>query len=104
MQLNIKLVYIALGCLLLSGSVLLLISVRAQAPQKAQIAFCSNRDGGEGKIYVMDADGKNPHRLTNNPSWDEWPSWFDPAVASSVSPAGKLGTTWGKIKHELFSR
>ena len=138
-----------LNCLLLSGSVLLLVSVWAQASQQAQIAFTSDRDGGNWEIYVMDADGKNQRRLTNNPAfdwdpawspdgkmiafesdrdgawtweiyvmdadgknqrnltnnpaWDRWPSWFDPA-ARSVSPAGKLETTWGKIKHELFSR
>ena len=191
MQLNMKLVHIALGCLLLSGGVLLLVSVRAQAPQQAQIAFGSDRDGngeiyvmdadgknqrrltnnpasdqmeawspdgkmiafgsnrdgndeiyvmdadgnnqrrltnnpaqdfgpawspdgkmiaftsgrdGNGEIYVMDVDGKNPRNLTNNPAEDSFPSWFDPAFASkAVSPAGKLGTTWGKRKHELFT-
>ena len=102
MQINMKLVHIALGCLLLSGGVLLLVSVWVQAPQKTQIAFTSNRDGN-CEIYVMDADGKNQRNLTNNPADDCWPSWFDPA-ARSVSSAGKLGTTWGKIKHELFSR
>ena len=56
MKLNMKLVHIALGCLLLSGGVLLAVNVWAQAPQKAQITFSSNRDGN-GEIYVMDADG-----------------------------------------------
>ncbi len=46
---------------------------------RGQIAFFSNRDGN-GEIYVMDADGKNLRRLTNNPAADEWPSW---------SPEGK---------------
>jgi len=92
-----------LGCLLLSGVILLSVSVWAQAPQQAQIAFYSNRDGND-EIYVMDADGKNQRNLTNNPAGDWAPSWFDPAFAHPVSPAGKLGTTWGKIKHELFSR
>jgi hypothetical protein len=103
MQINMKLVHIALGCLLLSGGVLLLVSVCAKAPKKAQIAFQSNWDGNY-EIYVMDADGNNPRRLTNNPADDWCPSWFDPAFAHPVSPAGKLGTTWGKIKHGLFSR
>ena len=95
MKLTMKLVHIALGCLLLSGSIL--VSVWAQAPQKAQIAFVSDRDG-KSEIYVMDADGKNPRRLTDNPAYDESPKWFDPAFAQSVYPAGKLGTTWGEIK------
>ena len=84
MQLNMKLVYIALCCLLLSGGVLLSVSAWAQAPQQAQIAFGSDRDGN-GEIYVMDADGNNQRNLTNNPAVDSGPSWFDPAVARSVS-------------------
>ena len=74
MQLNMKLAHIALGCLLLSGGVLLSVSVWAQTPQKAQIAFYSNRDGND-EIYVMNADGNNPHNLTNNPANDSGPAW-----------------------------
>jgi hypothetical protein len=73
-------------------------------PQQAQIAFYSNRDDGNLEIYVMDADGNNQRNLTNNSADDSWPRWFDPDVVLTVSPAGKLKTTWGKIKHELFSR
>ena len=41
---------------------------------QARIAFVSDRDGNR-EIYVMDADGGNPRRLTNNPV-DDWdPSW-----------------------------
>jgi len=72
MQLNMKLVYIALGCLLLSGGIL--VSVWAQAPQQAQIAFTSKRDGNY-EIYVMDADGNNQRNLTNNPAGDMDPAW-----------------------------
>jgi len=38
------------------------------------IAFVSTRDGN-GEIYVMDASGSNPRRLTNNRVWDGYPSW-----------------------------
>ena len=41
---------------------------------QAQIAFVSKRDGNF-EIYVMDADGGNPRRLTNNPAKDHSPSW-----------------------------
>ena len=49
---------------------LLLAVVAAQA----QIAFSSKRDGNY-EIYVMDAHGRNPRRLTNHPHRDLSPSW-----------------------------
>ena len=55
----------------------LMVCVDAQA----RIAFSSNRDGHvrngfpTAEIYVMDADGKNQRRLTNNPANDHSPSW-----------------------------
>lgn len=39
-----------------------------------QIAFVSTRDGN-GEIYVMNADGSNPQRLTNWRQWDGYPAW-----------------------------
>ncbi len=42
------------------------------APRK--IAFTSNRDGNY-EVYVMDADGTNPTRLTNNTTYDRVPAW-----------------------------
>jgi Tol biopolymer transport system component len=75
----------------------------AWSPDGKMIAFnaISNRDENSG-IYVMDADGKNQRRLTNNPTLDCGPIWFDPAVAHPVSPVGKQ-TIWDMIK-QLFSR
>jgi len=40
----------------------------------SRIAFESVRDGN-GEIYVMDADGSNQTRLTNNPADDGSPAW-----------------------------
>ena len=40
----------------------------------SKIAFVSNEDGNQ-EIYVMDADGSNPTRLTNNPDVDTQPNW-----------------------------
>ncbi len=39
-----------------------------------QIVFFSNRDGN-GEIYLMNADGSNPTRLTYDASADNLPSW-----------------------------
>ncbi len=44
------------------------------APTVGQIAFASDRDGN-GEVYVMDADGSNQTRLTNNPALDAYPAW-----------------------------
>jgi len=38
------------------------------------IAFCSENTGG-GDIYVMEADGSNPRRVTTNDDVDHWPAW-----------------------------
>ena len=53
------------------------------SPNGKRIVFMSARDGhvdgGHGapiyEIYVMDADGGNLRKLTNNPSDDRYPSW-----------------------------
>ena len=45
------------------------------SPDGQRIAFVSNREGKGDEVYVMDADGKNPHNLTNNPSYDGFSSW-----------------------------
>jgi len=53
MQLEGKLAYIALSCVLLLSSIVLLINVLAQAPKQVQIAFHSEWDGNF-EIYVME--------------------------------------------------
>ena len=40
-----------------------------------RIAFISVRNGGINQIYVMDADGKNPIRLTDGPRQKREPDW-----------------------------
>ena len=44
-------------------------------PAGNSIAFVSSREGNF-EIYVMDADGSNPTRLTNSPGWDGDPAWY----------------------------
>ena len=59
---------------LASVIVLVLTPLMAVVDAQAQIAFSSEREGNP-EIYVMDTDGKNQHRLTNNPNDDWVPSW-----------------------------
>ena len=63
--------------------VLVLTPLMVAVEVQAQIAFSSNRDGHihprhgwpTYEIYVMDNDGNNQRRLTNNPNFDKDPSW-----------------------------
>ena len=48
--------------------------VASQGDGASQIVFVSDRDG-DPEIYVMDADGNNLRRLTNDPSLDFGPAW-----------------------------
>jgi hypothetical protein len=43
--------------LMLLGGAVLLVNIRAQVPQQAQIVFQSDQDGPY-EVYVMDIDGK----------------------------------------------
>lgn len=52
------------------------------SPDGSQIAFASNRDGSDFKLWVMNADGGNPRPLTPAGAYaDVFPTW---------SPDGKL--------------
>ena len=70
MQRRYNLGYFLLASVVVLGIMPLMVCVDAQA----QIAFSSNRDG-DFEIYVMDADGGNQRRLTNNSDADLSPSW-----------------------------
>ncbi len=48
----------------------------AWSPDGSRIAFYSGRDGNF-EIYVMNADGTNPTRVTNDPAQDRHPAWSD---------------------------
>ena len=65
-----KLTHLILVGVVVLGLAPLMVAAEAQA----QIAFASNRDGDKD-IYVMDADGGNLRRLTNNRDGDSDPVW-----------------------------
>ena len=70
MQRRYSLAHFLLAGVIVLVLTLLMVCVDAQA----QITFVSDRDGNS-EIYVMDNDGGNPRRLTNNPDGDFQPSW-----------------------------
>jgi Tol biopolymer transport system component len=63
------------------------------SPDGQRIAFTSDRDGNS-EIYVMDADGANPTRLTINAARDYAPTWSPDgtklAFASTRTGAGDI--------------
>ena len=50
------------------------LQISAQAPTTAKIAFSSNRDGN-WEIYLMNSDGSQQKRLTQNSARDFSPVW-----------------------------
>ena len=66
--------YNLIHLLLASFIVLVLTSLMAGVDAQARIVFMSDRDGNR-EIYVMDNDGGNQRRLTNNRDADSSPSW-----------------------------
>ena len=69
-------------------------AVGEEAPPPARIAFTSTRDGN-GEIYVMDADGSNQTRLTDDLAPDSSPAWSPDgtriAFTSDRSGVGNTG-------------
>ena len=57
--------------ILASVVVLVLTPLMVGADPQAQIAFSSNRNGNQ-EIYVMDADGGNLRKLTNDLFFNNW--------------------------------
>ena len=45
------------------------------SPDGKQIAFLSDREGGDTDIWVMAADGSNPRRLAKNPGEESMGAW-----------------------------
>jgi len=62
------------GCVVFALVCCLALVLPAAAVDSGKIAFVSSRDGNN-EIYVMNPDGSNIIRLTNNPAADFTPAW-----------------------------
>ncbi len=85
------------------------------SPDGKKIAFASKRDGnseifyGNCEIYVMNADGSNQTRLTNNPSFDMAPSWSPDgkkiafySLRNDVPPEKDARQWWYELNAEIY--
>ena len=54
------------------------------SPDGSQIIFQTDRDRNF-EVYVMNADGSQPHNLTDHRGRDYWPEWWAPSAAG-ISP------------------
>ena len=66
------------------------------SPDGKRIAFTSYRNGGNIQIFVMDSDGQNPIRLTDE-VWDKDPDWSPDGqkiAFTGYKDAGLGGAAW----------
>jgi TolB protein len=64
----------------------------APSPDGSKIAFMSSREGNNYEIWVMNADGSNPKRLTENNNNDGLPTWSPDG--QSIAFASDRGGAW----------
>lgn len=61
----------------------------ALTPNRMHIAYAARAGGTDFDIWVMDADGKNPHQLTSDSAAEVHPSWLPDGRSLVYSVVGK---------------
>ena len=99
MQRKDNFTHLILTIVIVLGLTPLMVCVDAQA----QIAFMSQRDGNP-EIYVMDADGGNLRRLTDNSDKDFSPSWSPDGkrIAFMSDRDGQVHARHGWSTYEIY--
>jgi hypothetical protein len=60
------------------------------SPDGSKLAFMAGPDSTDTHIYVVDRDGSNPTRLTDDPAPDSSPAWGSAPVDEQASQAGDV--------------
>ena len=82
------------------------------SPDGSRIAFSSDRNGqSNAEIYVMNVDGTNQLRLTNNSTYDQYPAWspdsqkiaFYSGFGNGINMMDRNGNNTVNITHDGFN-